>query len=196
MNVSEITELAYRRGMRSAKSEPVDVDFDLLDTERWRLFLRGRGLAATGFSDQLFRIGLAKKVGGELRPLRADVRVFHYKGTAIEACEGVHMMFTLMRANSLYPPQYRELREQAQEAVMVTLLNEERPPSLGTGERLDGSQWTNQQRRALCHCRARHVKGVQTTKAMGGARFAGAGFDQSQTKYGLSETCDGEQHRT
>jgi ATP-dependent DNA helicase RecG len=38
------------------------------------------------------------------------------------------MMFTVMKANSLYPPQYRELREQAQEAVMVTLLNEERPP--------------------------------------------------------------------
>lgn len=38
------------------------------------------------------------------------------------------MMFTVMRANSLYPPQYLEQREQAQEAVMVTLLNEERPP--------------------------------------------------------------------
>ena len=274
MNATEITELAYRRGVRSAESEPVDVDFDLLDSDIWRLFLRGRGLASTGLPDQLYRIGLARKIGGELRPLRAavllfaehpgallaasgtraDVRVFHYKGTQIEAGvvpnlkktpqtlsgalypliektqayvlnelaegltlaksgfrtvhrypervikeaitnalihrdyrlnrdvqirifdsrievmspglfpgritaatihrmgsfarnpllasnlrefpeppnvdagEGVRMMFTVMRAHSLYPPQYRELREQAQEAIMVTLLNEERPP--------------------------------------------------------------------
>lgn len=274
MNASEITELSYRRGVRSAESEPVDVDFDLLDTDTWRLFLHGRGLAATGIADQLYRIGLARKIAGELRPLRAavllfadhpgallaatgtraDVRVFHYKGAQIEAGEvpnlkkapktltgplyrlieqthtyvldelaqgltlaksgfrtlhrypdrvikeaitnalihrdyrlnrdvqisifdnrievlspglfpgritaatihrtgsfarnplltsnlrefpippnvdageGVRMMFTVMKANSLYPPQYRELREQAQEAVVVTLLNEERPP--------------------------------------------------------------------
>jgi ATP-dependent DNA helicase RecG len=274
MNASEITELSYRRGVRSAESEPVDVDFDLLDTDTWRLFIRGRGLAPAGIADQLFRIGLAKKVDHELRPLRAavllfadhpgallaasgtraDIRVFHYKGTTIEAGEvpnlkkvpktlsgplyrlieqahtyvldelaegltlaksgfrtehrypervikeaitnaiihrdyrlnrdvqihifdnrvevlspglfpgritaatiqragsfarnpliarnlrefpeppnvdageGVRMMFTIMRASSLYPPQFRELREQVQEMVMVTLLNEERPP--------------------------------------------------------------------
>ena len=274
MSASEITELSYRRGVRSAESEPVDVDFDLLETDTWRLFLRGRGLAATGIADQLYRIGLAKKVGGELRPLRAavllfadnpgalltaggmraDVRVFHYKGTVVEAGEspnlkktpktlsaplyrlieqthayvlnelaegltlarsgfrtthrypervikeaitnavihrdyrmnkdihirifdnrievlspglfpgritaasvhrmgsfarnnlvagnlrefpdppnidageGVRMMFNVMRTSNLYPPQYREMREQAQEAIVVTLLNEERPP--------------------------------------------------------------------
>ncbi|MGJ7544970.1 RNA-binding domain-containing protein [Variovorax sp. LT1R16] len=274
MSASEITELSYRRGVRSAESEAVDVDFELMDTDTWRLFLRGRALAATGIADQLYRIGLAKKVGGELRPsraavllfadhpgallaamgTRADVRVFHYKGNTIEsgevpnlkkapktlsgpiyrlieqthtyvldelaegltlatsgfktihrypervikealtnalihrdyrlnrdvqvrifdtrievaspglfpgritaatvhrlgsfarnpllasnlrefpeppnvdAGEGVRMMFSLMRANSLYPPQYREHRDQAQEAIVVTLLNEERPP--------------------------------------------------------------------
>lgn len=274
MSASEITELSYRRGVRSAESEPVDVDFDLLDTATSRLFLRGRGLAPTGLADQLYRIGLAKKVGEELRPVRAavllfadhpgallastgtraDVRVFHYQGTTIEsgevpnlrkapktlsgplyrlieqtnsylldelasglvlatsgfrtihrypervikeavtnalihrdyrlnrdvqirifdnrievlspglfpgritaatiqragsfarnpllasnlrefpeppnvdAGEGVRMMFSLMRAGDLYPPQYRELRDQAQEAIVVTLLNEERPP--------------------------------------------------------------------
>lgn len=274
MNASEITELSYRRGVRSAESEPVEVDFELLDTETWRLFLRGRGLAPTGIADQLHRIGLAKKVGDELRPLRAavllfadypgallasvgtraDVRVFHYKGAAIEsgevpnlkkapktlsgplyrlieqthayvldelaggltlatsgfrtvhrypervikeaitnalihrdyrlnrdvqirifdnrvevlspglfpgrisaatihragsfarnaliasnlrefpeppnvdAGEGVRMMFSVMRTSNLYPPQYRELREQAQETISVTLRNEERPP--------------------------------------------------------------------
>ncbi|MBS0318076.1 MAG: hypothetical protein JSR49_13215, partial [Proteobacteria bacterium] len=274
MSASEITELSYRRGVRSAESEPVDVDFDLLDSETWRLFVRNRGLAATGIADQLYRIGLAKKVGGELRPLcaavllfadspgalllaggtRADVRVFHYKGTVVEAGEipnlkktpktlsaplyrlieqthayvlnelaegltlaksgfrtlhrypervikeaitnavihrdyrmnrdiqvrifdnrievlspglfpapitaatvqrmgsfarnglvatnlrefpdppnvdageGVRMMFNVMRTSNLYPPQFREMRDQAQEAIVVTLLNEERPP--------------------------------------------------------------------
>lgn len=274
MSASEITELSYRRGVRSAESEPVDVDFELLDTEMWRLFLRGRGLSPTGVADQLYRIGLAKKVGGELRPVRAavllfadhpgallastgtraDVRVFHYRGDTVvagevpnlrrppktlsgplyrqiaqthaylleslaqgltlassgfrtihrypervikeavtnavihrdyrlnrdiqirifdsrieilspgmfpgritaatihragsfarnpliasnlrefpeppnvDAGEGVRMMFNLMRAENLYPPQYRELGDQAQEAISVMLLNEERPP--------------------------------------------------------------------
>lgn len=266
--------MSYRRGVRSAESEPVDVDFELLDTETWRLFLRRRGLAGTDIADQLNRIGLAEKVDGELRPrraavllfadkpgdllaassTRADVRVFHYTGTVVEAGEvpnlkkvpkslsaplyqlieqthayvlnelasgltlpksgfrtvhrypervikeaitnavihrdyrfnrdieirifdnrievlspgllpsritpatieragsfarnpllarnlrefpdppnvdageGVRMMFNLMRVGNLYPPQYREHREQVQEAVTVTLLNEERPP--------------------------------------------------------------------
>jgi len=274
MTAAEITELSYRRGVRTAESEPVEVDFELLDTDTWRLFLRGRGLAPGGIAGQLHRIGLARKVGGVLRPLRAavllfadapgallagvgtraDVRVFHYRGTQIEAGEvpnlkkqpktlsgplyhliaqthayvleeladgltlarsgfrtvhrypervikeaitnavihrdyrlnrdiqirifdnrievispglfpgritaatvhrmgsfsrnlliatnlrefpeppnvdageGVQMMFSLMRTSNLYPPQYRELRGDAQQAISVTLLNEESPP--------------------------------------------------------------------
>ncbi len=46
----------------------------------------------------------------------------------VDAGEGVPMMFSVMRASNLYPPQYREIRDQAQEAIVVTLLNEERPP--------------------------------------------------------------------
>ena len=76
MNAAQITELSYRRGVRSAESEPVDVDFELLETETWRLYLRGRGLAPTGIADQLYRVGLATKVGGELRPRRAAVLLF------------------------------------------------------------------------------------------------------------------------
>lgn len=107
MTASEITDLSYRRGVRSAESEPVDIDFDLLDGEAWRLFLHGRGLQSGGLPDMLYRIGLAKKVGSELRPVRAavllfadepgallagtgsraDVRVFQYRGNAIEAGE-------------------------------------------------------------------------------------------------------------
>lgn len=46
----------------------------------------------------------------------------------VDAGEGVRMMFSVMKANNLYPPIYRELVEQAQEAIAVNLLNEERPP--------------------------------------------------------------------
>lgn len=107
LNASEITELSYRRGVRSAESEPVDVDFELLNTETWRLFLLGRGLISGEIEDQLYRLGLAKKVGNDLRPVRAavllfadepgallaatgtraDVRVFHYRGNTVETGE-------------------------------------------------------------------------------------------------------------
>src|SRR5574343_645252 len=76
MNASEITELSYQRGVHSAESEPVDVDFELLDTAIWRMFVQGRGLAPTGLADQLYRIGLARKVDGALKPLRAAVLLF------------------------------------------------------------------------------------------------------------------------
>lgn len=274
MNASEITELSYRRGERSAESEAVDVDFTLLNTEYWRLFHKARGFQSGDLSDQLYRIGLAKKVGNNLLPVRAavllfaeepgallagtgtraDVRVFHYRGNTIEAgeipnlkkspktisgplyrqiglthaylldeladgltlaksgfrtvhrypervikeaitnsiihrdyrlnrdiqirifdsrievvspglfpgrinaaniarlgsfarnplialnlrefpeppnvdaAEGVRMMFSVMQSNNLFPPVYQEMREQAQEAVAVKLINEERPP--------------------------------------------------------------------
>lgn len=274
MNASEITDLSYQRGVRSAESEAVDVDFALLNTESWRIFHKARGFQSGNLPDQLYRIGLAKRVGNDLLPVRAavllfadepgallagtgtraDVRVFHYRGNTIEAGEvpnlkkpprtisgslyrqiglthaylldeladgltlaksgfrtvhrypervikeaitnsiihrdyrlnrdiqirifdsrievvspglfpgrinaaniaklgsfarnpliainlrefpeppnvdageGVRMMFSVMQANNLYPPVYREMREQAQEAVAVTLINEERPP--------------------------------------------------------------------
>ncbi|MHB0981843.1 MAG: ATP-binding protein [Thiobacillus sp.] len=104
MSASEITELSYQRGTISAESEPVAVPFELLDTETWRSFAAQRGFQSGDLADRLFRIGLAKRVGGELQPLRAavllfadepggllasqqtraDIRVFHYRGNRIE----------------------------------------------------------------------------------------------------------------
>lgn len=104
MNAGEITELAYRRGTISAESEPVAVPFELLETDTWRRFATNRGFLSGDQADRLFRIGLAKRVGGELQPVRAavllfadepvgllasqqtraDVRVFHYRGNRIE----------------------------------------------------------------------------------------------------------------
>lgn len=105
MTAAEITELSYRRGVISAESEPVAVPFELLDSENWRRFSASRGFLSGDLADRLFRIGLAKRVGGELQPVRAavllfadepggllaaqqtraDVRVFHYRGNRIEA---------------------------------------------------------------------------------------------------------------
>lgn len=104
MTASEITELSYRRGVISAETEPVDVPFELLDTDTWRHFAASRGFVSGDQADRLFRIGLAKRVAGELHPMRAavllfadepggllaaqhtraDVRVFHYRGNRIE----------------------------------------------------------------------------------------------------------------
>lgn len=104
MTAAEINELSYQRGVVSAESEPVDVPFELLETEIWRRFAVSRGFLSGDISDRLFRIGLAKRVGDELHPVkaavllfaddpggllaahrsRADVRVFHYRGNRIE----------------------------------------------------------------------------------------------------------------
>ena len=46
----------------------------------------------------------------------------------VDAGEGVRMMFAEMRAANLYPPFYTEHRAAAQPSVVVSLLNEERPP--------------------------------------------------------------------
>ncbi|MDR2787320.1 MAG: putative DNA binding domain-containing protein [Candidatus Accumulibacter sp.] len=112
MSADEIMELSYRRGVRSVESEPVDVDFDLLETETWRLYRHGRGLANTGIRKQLYRIGLARKVNNALRPVRAavllfadhpgalmaatgtraDVRMFRYRGNAIRSGETTNLM--------------------------------------------------------------------------------------------------------
>ena len=76
MTASEISELSYRRGVISAETEPVSVPFELLDTETWRHFAASRGFVSGDQADRLFRIGLAKRVAGELQPTRAAVLLF------------------------------------------------------------------------------------------------------------------------
>lgn len=104
MSAAEITELSYRRGVISAESEPVAVPFELLATDTWHRFAANRGFLSGDLADRMFRIGLAKRIGRDLRPVRAavllfadepggllaaqqtraDVRVFHYRGNRIE----------------------------------------------------------------------------------------------------------------
>lgn len=76
MNAAEIADLHYRRGVRSAVSEPVPVVLELLETDAWTRFVAGRGLKSGTFAEQLQRIGLAFKVGAEVQPTRAAVLLF------------------------------------------------------------------------------------------------------------------------
>ena len=64
MTAAEVTELSYRRGVRSAASEPVAVSLDRLQTDAWQpVRQRTRGLKSGDMADQLLRIGLADEVG-------------------------------------------------------------------------------------------------------------------------------------
>jgi len=98
MTATEINALCYARGVITAEAELVEVDFDLLDTDAWRLYCSTRGLATGSIEDRLRRIGLAKTSGNQLLPTRAVVllfadepsgllarkaaiRIFHYSGT-------------------------------------------------------------------------------------------------------------------
>lgn len=76
MSAIEATDLSYRRGVRSASSEPVPVSLDRLQTDAWRRFLAARGPLTGTLSDQLLRIGLAEEVSGMVQPRRAAVLLF------------------------------------------------------------------------------------------------------------------------
>lgn len=76
MSAPEVTELSYRRGERSATSEPVAVALERLNTAAWQRFLQGRGSLTGIFADQLLRIGLAEEVNGTVLPRRAAVLLF------------------------------------------------------------------------------------------------------------------------
>lgn len=100
MTAAEINELSYARGVISAESELTDIPFELLDTEAWSSYCHTRKLTSGGIKDRMFRIGLARKKGKEIRPTRAAVllfaddpsgilaskaaiRIFHYSGSKV-----------------------------------------------------------------------------------------------------------------
>lgn len=76
MSAVDITELSYRRGVRSATAEPVPVAISLLQTQAWQRFLSVRGPLTGTFAEQLFKIGLADDVDGVVQPRRAAVLLF------------------------------------------------------------------------------------------------------------------------
>lgn len=97
---SEITELALRRGTVSVVNGLVEVPFELLDEETWRLYAAQRRLTRP-IREAMLGLGLAREEAGVVRPTRAAVllfaaepsglldakcavRVFHYRGEKIE----------------------------------------------------------------------------------------------------------------
>jgi ATP-dependent DNA helicase RecG len=96
MTAAESTELSYRRGVRSAESEPVPIPLALLETETWRTFVAARGLRSGSFSEQLQRIGLALLVGNEIQPTRAAVLLFAEEPGSLLAAHGSRADIRLM----------------------------------------------------------------------------------------------------
>ncbi|MEJ8855025.1 ATP-binding protein [Variovorax robiniae] len=76
MSASEVTELSYQRGVRSATSEPVAISLERLQTDTWKRFVAARGLRTGTPAEQLLRIGLAVEIEGIVRPTRAAVLLF------------------------------------------------------------------------------------------------------------------------
>jgi ATP-dependent DNA helicase RecG len=108
LSAVEIADLAYQRGVKSAETLPIPVALDLLNTAAWRSYCVTRGMVDTDLAVRLPRLGLAAAgVGGAQQPLlaalllfadepgallaghgmRADIRVFHYKGKAVQRGE-------------------------------------------------------------------------------------------------------------
>jgi len=100
ISASEIVELSMRRGTTSAVTALVDVPFDLLDTEHWRAYAAQRQLTRR-VAEAMRHLGLAREEAGQLRPTcaavllfaeepsglldsKCTIRVFHYKGEAVE----------------------------------------------------------------------------------------------------------------
>lgn len=96
MSAAEITELSYRRGVRSAESEPMAAPLDLLETVTWRSFVAARGLKSGTFAEQLQKIGLASKVGSEVLPTRAAVLLFAEEPGSLLAAHGSRADIRLM----------------------------------------------------------------------------------------------------
>ncbi|MBA3056824.1 MAG: putative DNA binding domain-containing protein [Gammaproteobacteria bacterium] len=107
LSAAEIADLAYQRGVKSAETLPMPVALNLLDSGAWRSYCTTRGLANADLAVRLPRLGLAVSVDGGLQPLlaalllfadepgallagqgmRADIRVFHYQGKAVQRGE-------------------------------------------------------------------------------------------------------------
>lgn len=101
LNAREITALSMQRGATSAINSLVDVPFALLDTVYWKEYRDHRKLTRD-IDQALFHLGLARKHPQYgLRPTRAavllfaeepaglldtkcSIRIFHYKGEAVE----------------------------------------------------------------------------------------------------------------
>ena len=101
LSAAEITELSMQRGAQSAVNTLVDVSFGLLDTTHWREYAAQRKLTRP-LQEAMLHLGLARQDSqGAIRPTKAavllfaeepsglldtkaSVRIFHYRGDAVE----------------------------------------------------------------------------------------------------------------
>lgn len=101
MTANEVNELCFSRGVISAENKTVDVSFDLLLSDAWKLYCDSRKIHAGDIKDRMYRIGLARKKDDAIFPTtaavllfsedpsgllssKAAIRIFHYSGTRIE----------------------------------------------------------------------------------------------------------------
>ena len=103
LSASEISDLVYQRGERSAESETVSISLDLLENETWRSFVTQRGLKSGTFADHLYRIGLAEKCGGTLLPRRAAVLLFCDEPGSVLAAHGTRADIRLLVYDGTIP---------------------------------------------------------------------------------------------
>lgn len=112
LTAPEINDLCFARGTITAENQLEKIEFDLLNTDYWRMYASKRKLTRP-IDDAMRHIGLAKPdAGGTLRSTRAAVllfaeepsglmgakaaiRIFHYKGNRRQ---------TDPRTNLLKPP--------------------------------------------------------------------------------------------
>ncbi|HVC97800.1 MAG TPA: ATP-binding protein, partial [Pirellulales bacterium] len=112
LTAPEINALCFARGTISAENQLETVDFDLLDTDYWRMYAAQRRFTRR-IDDAMRTIGLARPdADGKLLPTRAavllfaeepsgllagkaSIRIFHYKGNKVQ---------TDPRTNLLKPP--------------------------------------------------------------------------------------------
>jgi ATP-dependent DNA helicase RecG len=100
MSATEITDLTYQRGVKSAEILAVPVALGLLDTASWHTYCKARGVEDPNVATKLPRLGLAQTTADGVQPtvaavllfadepgallaahgMRADIRVFHYNG--------------------------------------------------------------------------------------------------------------------
>ena len=100
LGATEITDLSYRRGERSAESETVAVPLNLLETATWHSFVSSRGMRAGSMAEQLRRIGLAEvvqgSIGDDIHPRRAAVLLFAEEPGSLLAAFGTRADIRLM----------------------------------------------------------------------------------------------------
>lgn len=97
MTAAEIAELSYRRGVRSAESEPVPIDWALLETPVWAEFAATRGFSRTRpLPEQMAQLGLAEKIAGEWVPRRAAVLLFAEEPGGLLAAQGTRAEIRLV----------------------------------------------------------------------------------------------------